>query len=189
VTTRIVKETATRAVALHARNLPQPDPHGDRSYTDDVLAAHVAVDGVGGPAVHPQYTLGRNVVTYFPWKAVATEFNGLLVEKHSFNVAGITNPSPGTYRVEIDQDTINGVDIGEFLIPVVSIITPDSAGEGTFARFRPGAPAGFIDIYTYTLTVSGQQLLDTDYVLGANDTLWLLALLNVTDPNADPLPP
>jgi len=176
--------------AAHAALQADPDDvHGTKAYSDAVMAGHVAVDGVGGPHVHPQHALIRNVVTYFPWKALATQFNGLLVQKHSFNVAGITNPSAGVYRIEIEQNTIEGTNIAEFLIPLVSIITPDSVGESVFAKFQPGAPAGFVDIYTFTLTISGQNLFDTDYVLGPNDTLWLLGLLNVIDANSDPLPP
>lgn len=151
--------------------------------------SHVFLDTIGGPHAHPQYILARNIETYFPWKAVVSQFDGSLVQAQSFNVAGVTNSSPGVYRIEIDQNTIEGVDIGTILVPVLSIFTPDSLGVSTFAKFQSGAPTGFVDIYTFTLEISGQNLLDIDYVLGANDTVWFLGLLNVNDPNADPLPP
>lgn len=184
------KTYADNQDAAHAALQANPDDvHGTKAYTDQTMADHVATDATGGPAVHPQYMLTRNVVTYFPWKAAAVQFNGSLAITHSFNVTGVTDQGTGVYRIALNQTTINGNAIADFLVPVVSVFTPDSAGEAVFIRFNPGAPAGSIDVYCFTLVVAGQSLFDVDYTLGANDIVWVMALLNVADPNADPLPP
>lgn len=185
MSTTPTKRDALRRVSLHERT---SDPHGDRQYTDDELAAHVAVDGVGGPAVHPQYLLARNSTTYFMWKGVVIEFSGTLAINHSFNVASLASQGAGVYRVEIDQNTINGVDISSLLVPSLAVYAPDSL-EVVSIQLQPGAPAGFVDVYTYIMDVQGNSVFDVPYTLGANDIAWLQGLINVIDPNADPLPP
>lgn len=157
--------------------------------TIDELIEHVAVDGVGGPDVHPQYYLGRNIATYFPWKLMAVEFNGSLTIAHSFNVAGVANQGGGVYRVTLDQTTVQGNTIRDIIIPSFSVYAPDSTDGQVFISLQPGAPVGALDLYTYTLEVTGQNLFDVPYTLGVNDIVFAMGLGNVINPNHDPLPP
>jgi len=129
-----------------------------------------------------------NGLTWLPLKGFAAEFNGVPTVAHSYNITAVTSPSAGVYRLEINQTTINGVPLTDMLIPTVEVFAPDAIGESVFARFQPGAPAGFIDVFTFTMTISGQNLFDDAYVLGVNDVVFVNGLLNVQIGSADPLP-
>jgi hypothetical protein len=132
-----------------------------------------------------------NALTWTPMKGFAVEFNGTLAIQHSYNVTAVTFQGAGTgvYRVQTDQDTINGNPIADVLIPAVNVVAPDALGEAVFARYQPGAPAGFLDVFVFTMAISGQNLLDDPYDLGPNDVVWMSALLNVELLGAEPLPP
>ena len=179
---------------MSVRRIHVPPTHHDaaehRRQLATSLTAHYAVDAIGGPDVHDQYMLARNIATYFGWKAWAAQFNGALSLAHSFNIVGVTfqGAGTGTYRIELDQTTILGNPITDYLVPSVSVVAPDAVGEAVFARFQPGAPSPNVDIFTFTLAVSGQDLFDTPYDLGPNDIVFTMGLMNLTHPNHDPLP-
>lgn len=128
-----------------------------------------------------------NGLTWLAVKGVAVQFNGSLTIAHSYNVTGVTSQGAGIYRVQATQGTIGGQPIADVLLPAVEVVAPDAAGESVFARFQPGAPAGFIDVYCFTLAISGQNLFDTDYTLGANDIVWVNGLMNVQIGTASPV--
>ena len=198
---------ATKAEFYHNQNT---DAVAILAYTPSTLDLQPGADGgvkVGQPTYTP--TLGElsvqnkayaegqelirqdNALTWLELKGFSVQFNGALSMAHSYNVTAVTfqGVGTGTYRVQLTQSTMVGVPIGDRLTPSVQVVAPDASGESVFARFQPGAPTGFVDIYVFTMEVQGQNLFDEAYDIGPNDNVWVAGTINAQVGTAVPIPP
>jgi len=133
MTTRVVKETATRAVNLHQR---RPDPHGDRQYTDDGLAAHVA-----DPDPHTQYTLETDALEVFSFAAYGGMFTSLPQSVgigFAFETIPFTNQSgiPRNIGINIVANTFSFEVDGVFAVTLSGSFAHDEVNAGREFRIR-----------------------------------------------------
>lgn len=129
-----------------------------------------------------------NTASYHPWKACSLIMRGDLTIVDGFNIATVTNPLTGFYDVTLDQQTIEGVDITERIIPVLAVDAP-GAEQGVYVGFAGETATDVITINVREFYLQGVNLRIQDYDLGPAETLWFMGLLNYRHPGAESLPP